>query len=77
MRQWCVISAASTGIASQILIGGGTVHRHFSVPIDINSKSPPNVSAETAKAEYSRNVELIIVDVSFLSFYTCMSFLGS
>ena len=63
-----VISAASTGNASLLLIGGGTVHRQFFVPNDVDEKTACRVSAESKTAEKLRQTQLIVIDVLF---YTC------
>ena len=60
-----VISAASTGIAALLLIGGGTVHRQFSVPNDVDDLTPPRLSFESAGAKRLRDVDLLIIDVKF------------
>jgi hypothetical protein len=58
-----VISAASTGIAALLLIGGGTVHRQFFVPNDIDDDTQSKVSFESAKGLHLRAANLIIIDV--------------
>ena len=60
-----VISAASTGNASLLLIGGGTVHRQFFVPNDVDEKTSSRVSAESKTAQKLRDTELIVIDVAF------------
>uniref|UniRef100_A0A183CL30 ATP-dependent DNA helicase n=1 Tax=Globodera pallida TaxID=36090 RepID=A0A183CL30_GLOPA len=68
LQSGSVISAASTGIAALLLLGGGTVHRQFSVPNDINDNTPPQVAFESARARQLRAVDLIIIDeISMLS----------
>jgi hypothetical protein len=64
-----VIASASTGIAALLLIGGGTVHRNFHVPNDINAKSAPNVAWESKDAIRLRSAELIIIDVMVFCFF--------
>ena len=63
-----VAAAASTGIAALLLIGGGTVHRQFNVPNDVDEKTQPRMNAESKRAEQLRNADLIIIDVIFLFF---------
>ena len=58
-----VFSAASTGIAALLLIGGGTVHRQFNVPIDIEQNTAPRMNVESNRAKEIRNADLIIIDV--------------
>lgn len=61
-----VISAASTGIAALLLIGGGTVHRQFAVPNDVDDETISTIGGHTVKGRNIRNVELIIIDVIFI-----------
>jgi len=61
-----VISAASTGIAALLLIGGGTVHRQFSVPNDVDDDVHSKIGVETAGAKRLRDADLIIIDVFFV-----------
>ena len=67
-----VAAAASTGIAALLLIGGGTVHRQFNVPNDVDDKTQPRMNAESKRAEQLRNADLIIIDVIFLFFFTLL-----
>lgn len=69
MQYTSVIAAASTGIASQILIGGGTAHRHFKVPNDVENNTVPTVGADSNLAKRFQNAKLIIIDVIFLHFF--------
>ena len=73
LNRGSVISAASTGIAALLLIGGGTVHRQFYVPKDLDDDTQPKVDAHSNTADYFRNVDLIIIDVS--TFQKCYIFL--
>ena len=60
-----VSASASTGIAALLLIGGGTVHRNFNVPNDVDEKTQPRINAESKRAEQIRNTDLIIIDVIY------------
>lgn len=60
-----VISAASTGIAALLLIGGATVHRQFYVPNDVDHNTPLRVTHESVGAQRIRDADLIIIDVIF------------
>ena len=60
-----VSASASTGIAALLLIGGGTVHRTFNVPNDVDEKTQPRINAESKRAEQIRNTDLIIIDVIY------------
>lgn len=64
-----VIAAASTGIAGLLLIGGGTAHRHFCIPNDVDDKTPPKIAPHTTRAQQIRKADLIIIDVSFCRIY--------
>ena len=63
-----MIAAASTGIASLLLIGGGTVHRHFCIPNDVDDETMPNIKYHTKKAEQLRMAAVIVIDVNPLFF---------
>jgi hypothetical protein len=63
LNRGSVITAASTGIAGILLIGGGTVHSKFHVPNTVDTTTTPQVSWESAEAIRFRNAELIIIDV--------------
>jgi hypothetical protein len=58
-----VISAASTGIAALLLIGGGTVHRQFFVPNDVDDTTQSKISFESPRGQQLRAAALIIIDV--------------
>ena len=63
-----VSASASTGIAALLLIGGGTVHRNFNVPNDVDEKTQQRINAESKRAEQIRNTDLIIIDVIYSFF---------
>jgi hypothetical protein len=58
-----VISAASTGIAALLLIGGATAHRQFYIPNDVKWNTPPNLDYQSAGAQRFRDADVIIIDV--------------
>ena len=62
-KRGSVVSAASTGIASLLLIGGSTVHRQFYVPNDLEDHTAPRLSHQSAMATKLQDTELIIIDV--------------
>jgi hypothetical protein len=63
LKRGSVISSATTGVAALLLIGGGTVHRQFFVPNDVDEDTAPRISYESSSADRLRAVELIIIDV--------------
>ena len=71
----CVISAASTGNASLLLIGGGTVHRQFFVPNDVDEKTACRVSVESKTAEKLRQTQLIVIDVFFTNNFILLKYI--
>jgi hypothetical protein len=79
LQRGCVITAASTGIAGILLIGGGTVHSKFHVPNTVDSTTTPQVAYESAEANHLRAAELIIIDVLLYNYicYKSQMFIGS
>lgn len=63
-----VCAAASTGIASLLLLGGATAHRQFFVPNDVTMKTPVTISAQGAKAEQLDRLQVIVIDVNCILF---------
>jgi ATP-dependent DNA helicase PIF1 len=57
-----VLPCASTGIAAELLIDGGTVHRRFSVPNDVNKDDAPRVPRHSNYAAVLDAAQLIIID---------------
>jgi hypothetical protein len=72
-----VITAASTGIAGILLIGGGTVHSKFHVPNTVDSKTTPQVAWESTEAIRLRGAELIVIDVNDIFVFFSNNLLGS
>jgi hypothetical protein len=60
-----VIAAATTGIAALLLHGGGTVHRQFFVPNEVEIDTPARINHESIAAQRFRDAKLIIIDVFF------------
>jgi hypothetical protein len=71
LNRGSVITAASTGIAGILLIGGGTVHSKFHVPNSVDKTTTPQVAWESTEALRLRNAELIIIDVFIYTFMFC------
>ncbi|KAF7150782.1 hypothetical protein RHSIM_Rhsim02G0030300 [Rhododendron simsii] len=57
-----VVSVASSGIASLLLIGGRTAHSTFSIPLDVLEDSFCSFSKQSSQAELFRKTRLIIWD---------------
>ena len=57
-----VASAAWTGIAATLLMGGRTVHNLFKLPVPILDTSTCNISPSSPHAHYLRLVMLFIID---------------
>ena len=63
-RGYKVATAAWTGIAATLLIGGRTVHSLFKLPVPLLDNSSCNVSPTSSYAAMLRDVSLFIVDES-------------
>ena len=57
-----VVSVASSGIASLLLVGGRTAHSTFKIPIDILENSTCGFNKQSQQAELFRLTKLIIWD---------------
>ncbi|XP_028081957.1 uncharacterized protein LOC114283346 [Camellia sinensis] len=57
-----VITVASSGIASLLLVGGRTAHSKFSIPLDVLENSICGFSKQSLQAELFRETKLIIWD---------------
>jgi hypothetical protein len=57
-----VLPCASTGIAAELLIDGGTVHRRFSVPNDVSKDEPMRIPRHSNYAAVLDAAQLIIID---------------
>ncbi|KAG5550191.1 hypothetical protein RHGRI_015221 [Rhododendron griersonianum] len=57
-----VVSVASSGIASLLLVGGRTAHSTFSIPLDVLEDSFCSFSKQSLQAELFRKTRLIIWD---------------
>ncbi|KAF7140271.1 hypothetical protein RHSIM_Rhsim06G0045600 [Rhododendron simsii] len=57
-----VVSVASSGIASLLLIGGRTAHSTFSIPLDVLEDSFCSFSKQSSQAELFKTTSLIIWD---------------
>ncbi|KAI8540035.1 hypothetical protein RHMOL_Rhmol09G0230200 [Rhododendron molle] len=57
-----VVSVASSGIASLLLVGGRTAHSTFSIPLDVLEDSFCSFSKQSLQAEMFRKTRLIIWD---------------
>lgn len=65
-----VLSYATTGIASDLLVNGRTVHSGFKLPLTINEKSTSGIETESDVAKTLATAAVIIIDeVSMLSKY--------
>ncbi|XP_052171592.1 uncharacterized protein LOC127787570 [Diospyros lotus] len=59
---YIVITVASSGIASLLLVGGRTTHSTFSIPLDVLENSNCGLSKQSLQAELFRETKLIIWD---------------
>ncbi|XP_028098527.1 uncharacterized protein LOC114298196 [Camellia sinensis] len=57
-----VVTVASSGIASLLLVGGRTAHSTFSIPLDVLENSLCGFSKQSLQAELFREIKLIIWD---------------
>ena len=57
-----VITIASSGVASLLLMGGRTAHSTFSIPLDVHDNSICGFSKQSMQAELVRATKLIIWD---------------
>ncbi|XP_052175384.1 uncharacterized protein LOC127790133 [Diospyros lotus] len=57
-----VITVASSGIASLLLVGGRTAHSTFSIPLDVLENSNCGLNKQSLQAELFRETKLIIWD---------------
>ncbi|XP_028116876.1 uncharacterized protein LOC114314600 [Camellia sinensis] len=57
-----VVTVASSGIASLLLVGGRTAHSTFSIPLDVLKNSVCGFSKQSLQAELFRETKLIIWD---------------
>ncbi|XP_052209285.1 uncharacterized protein LOC127812795 [Diospyros lotus] len=57
-----VITVASSGIASLLLVGGRTAHSTFSIPLDVLENSNCGLSKQSLQAELFRETKLIVWD---------------
>lgn len=62
-----VISVASSGIASSLLINGNTAHSFFNIPLNAIEGSTCNISIRSDKAKEIRRASLIIWDETPMS----------
>jgi predicted GTPase len=56
------LAVASSGIASQNLIGGRTAHSTFKIPINITKDSFCNIKIQSSLAKFLKEVSLVIWD---------------
>ncbi|XP_028103376.1 ATP-dependent DNA helicase PIF4-like [Camellia sinensis] len=57
-----VVTVASSGIASLLLVGGRTAHSTFSIPLDVWKNSLCGFSKQSLQVELFRETKLIILD---------------
>jgi hypothetical protein len=57
-----VLAAASSGIASLLLLGNRTAHSRFKIPIDLHDESTCNITQQMKVAKLVHKVDMIIWD---------------
>jgi hypothetical protein len=57
-----VLTVASSGIASLLLLGDRITHSKFKIPIDLHDESTCNITQQMKVAELVRKADLIIWD---------------
>jgi ATP-dependent exoDNAse (exonuclease V) alpha subunit len=62
MQNKIVLTVASSGIASNLLLGSRTAHSRFNIPLTINAESRCNIGYRSENAELIRQTSLIIWD---------------
>ncbi|XP_058219088.1 uncharacterized protein LOC131329747 [Rhododendron vialii] len=67
-----VVSVASSGIASLLLVGGRTAHSTFSIPLDVLEDSFCSFSKQSLQAELFRKTRLIIWDEVLMQHGYCV-----
>lgn len=62
LKRNIVLTVASSGIASLLLPGGRTAHSRFQIPLNVQSNSTCNISAQSELAQLLASAHLIIWD---------------
>jgi len=57
-----VLTVASSGIASLLLLGGKIAHSRFKIPIDLHDESTCNITQQMKVAELVHKVDIVIWD---------------
>lgn len=57
-----VLPTAFTGIASQLLPGGKTLHSTLKIPLDLDESTPPQIEPQSARAQVLRDTAMVIID---------------
>lgn len=66
--RWCysnemnVLAHATTGIASDLLLNGMTMHSSFSLPLMLDKNSSITIKKDSIKAKRIKDADLIIID---------------